>query len=94
TMFFLKSKGRNYLTIENIEQISDIYYKRHDVENLSRVVSFSEIKANDYNLNITRYVKREEETQDIDLYSLIYEQEKLQEELRYLEKDMKLYIHF
>lgn len=93
-MFFLKSKGRNYLTVENIEQISDIYHKRHDVENLSRVVSFSEIKGNDYNLNITRYVKREEETQDIDLYSLIYEQEKLQEELRSLEKEMKLYIHF
>ncbi|WP_192072960.1 N-6 DNA methylase [Pantoea agglomerans] len=94
TMFFLKSKGRNYLTVENIEQISGIYHKRHDVENISRVVSFSEIKGNDYNLNITRYVKRKEKTQDIDLYSLIYEQEKLQEELRSLEKEMKLYIHF
>lgn len=94
TMFFLKSKGRNCLTGENIEQISDIYHKRHDMENLSRVVSYSEIKDNDYNLNITRYVKRKEETQDIDLYSLIDEQEKLQAELRSLEKEMKLHIHF
>ena len=94
TMLFENSKGRNYITDENIKKISDVFHERQGLDNFSHVACLSEIEANDYNLNITRYVKRTEKVQSMDLYSLIYEQNKLQEELSFLEKEMKSYIRF
>ncbi|HAV1770606.1 TPA: N-6 DNA methylase, partial [Enterobacter hormaechei subsp. xiangfangensis] len=75
-------------------KISEVFYERQGLDNFSHVACLSEIEANDYNLNITRYVKRTEKVQDMDLYSLIDEQNKLQEELSFLEKEMKSYIRF
>ncbi|WP_261370162.1 type I restriction-modification system subunit M [Yersinia bercovieri] len=94
TTIFENSKGRNYITDEHIKRILEAFHERQDICNISHVACLSEIKNNDYNLNITRYVKRAEEMQDIDLYSLIDKQEELLAELHYLEKEMKSYIGY
>lgn len=94
TMFFDKTKGRNYITDEHIKKIFNVFHERQYVENISYVACLDEIRDNDYNLNVTRYVKSVDEPQDIDIYSLIDEQEKLKAELYTLEKEMKYHIDY
>ena len=64
---FVKEKAKNYLTEEHIDKIVSAYSKRKDIEKYSHLASFEEIKSNDYNLNIPRYVDTSEEEEPIDL---------------------------
>ena len=77
-----KAKNQNYLTNENIEKIIDTYANRKEIEKYSHIASLDEIKENDYNLNIPRYVDTFEEEEVIDL-------DKVSSELKALEIDMK-----
>ncbi|OCL94303.1 type I restriction-modification system subunit M [Arcobacter porcinus] len=77
-----KAKNQNYLTNENIEKIIDTYANRKEIEKYSHLASMKEIKENDYNLNIPRYVDTFEEEEVIDL-------DKVSSELKALEIDMK-----
>ena len=77
-----KAKNQNYLTNENIEKIIDTYANRKDIEKYSHLASMQEIKENDYNLNIPRYVDTFEEEEVIDL-------DKVSSELKALEIEMK-----
>lgn len=77
-----KAKNQNYLTNENIEKIIDTYANRKEIEKYSHLASLDEIKENDYNLNIPRYVDTFEEEEVIDL-------DKVSSELKALEIDMK-----
>jgi len=53
---FEKGKRQNQLLPEHIEKIVDTYQYRKEEKRYSRGVSMKEIKKNDYNLNISRYV--------------------------------------
>ena len=64
---FVKEKARNLLTDEIIEKIFRTYTERKDVEKYAHLATFDEIKANDFNLNIPRYVDTFEKEPDIDL---------------------------
>ena len=77
-----KAKNQNYLTNENIEKIIDTYANRKEIEKYSHLASLDEIKENDYNLNIPRYVDTFEEEEVIDL-------DKVSSELKALEIEMK-----
>ena len=78
-----KAKNQNYLTNENIEKIIDTYANRKEIEKYSHLASMQEIKENDYNLNIPRYVDTFEEEETIDL-------DKVSSELKALEIEMKI----
>ena len=78
-----KAKNQNYLTNENIEKIIDTYANRKEIEKYSHIASLDEIKENDYNLNIPRYVDTFEEEEVIDL-------DKVSSELKALEIEMKI----
>ena len=77
-----KAKNQNYLTNENIEKIIDTYANRKEIEKYSHLASLDEIKENDYNLNIPRYVDTFEDEETIDL-------DKVSSELKALEIEMK-----
>lgn len=64
---FEKGKNQNKLTPDNINKIIETYHNREDVEKYSHVASLDEIKENDYNLNIPRYVDTFEEEEVIPL---------------------------
>ncbi len=64
---FEKGKNQNHLRAEDIDLILSTYEKRQDVRKLAHVASLDEIKENDYNLNIPRYVDTFEEEKPIDL---------------------------
>ncbi|QLK59774.1 N-6 DNA methylase [Enterobacteriaceae bacterium Kacie_13] len=85
-------KGRNLITDEIIGKVSECYFERSSVGNFSHVASFDEIQENDFNLNISRYVKKHEEQVFIDLDSLRQQREELLSTLHELEREMKGFI--
>ncbi len=64
---FTKEKNQNKLSTEHINRIVETYKVRETVEKYAYVASFDEIKENDFNLNIPRYVDTFEEEEQIDL---------------------------
>ena len=64
---FTKEKNQNKLSNEHIDKIVETYKKRENIEKYSRVATFDEIKENDFNLNIPRYVDTFEEEEPIDM---------------------------
>ena len=65
--YFEKGKRQNALRDTDVKRIVETYQYRKDIERYSRCVSMSEIKDNDYNLNISRYVSIAKEEAPIDL---------------------------
>tara|TARA_R110002111_G_scaffold248775_3_gene312594 strand:+ start:676 stop:2175 length:1500 start_codon:yes stop_codon:yes gene_type:complete len=61
---FKKGRAQNELLPEHVDKIYQWYKDHTDVEGAARLVSLDEIKENDWNLNIPRYVEPviEEET--------------------------------
>jgi len=64
---FEKVKNQNKLTVDNINKIIETYAKREDIEKYAHLASLDEIKENDYNLNIPRYVDTFEKEEVIPL---------------------------
>lgn len=62
-----KGKRQNYLRDKDVEKIVETYQFRKEESRFSRLVSLAEIKENDYNLNITRYVNLTKDEEPIDL---------------------------
>lgn len=85
-------KGRNLITDEIIGKVSKCYFERSSVVNFSHVASFDEIQGNDFNLNISRYVKKHEELTFVDINSLRQQREELLSTLHELEREMKGFI--
>ncbi|MDM3367782.1 SAM-dependent methyltransferase [Citrobacter sp. Cb005] len=85
-------KGRNLITSEIIGKISKCYFERMSVDSFSHVAYLDEIRQNDYNLNISRYVKKHEEFAPVDLKSLRQQREELLSTLHELENEMKYFI--
>jgi len=69
---FIKEGKNNKLSASNIKRIVDTVIKREDIHKFSRVVSREEIRNNDYNLNIPRYVDSSEETESWDIYASMF----------------------
>ncbi len=64
---FDKLKTQNVLSPDHIEKIISTYRERRTEEKYSYVAPLSEVKANEYNLNIPRYVDTFEAEESIDL---------------------------
>ncbi|HHT5675132.1 TPA: type I restriction-modification system subunit M [Raoultella ornithinolytica] len=65
--YFEKGKRQNRLNKEHISKIVDTYQFRKEEERYSRRVPLEEIKDNDYNLNISRYISTAVPEEKIDL---------------------------
>lgn len=70
--YFEKSGKSNVLRASDIKRIRDVVVSRKTIDKFSRTVSLEEIRANDYNLNIPRYVDSSEPTETWDLYASMY----------------------
>ena len=69
---FIKEGKNNKLRACDIKKIVDAVIKRCDVPKFSKVVSRDEIRENDYNLNIPRYVDSSEEQESYDIYASMF----------------------
>ena len=85
-------KKQNKLRDQDIQKIIDAYQDFKTIEKYSNVVSLQEIKDNDFNLNIPRYVDTFEEEEPIDLAKVKQEIKSLEEELTTVRKEMEQYL--
>lgn len=67
---FEKVTNNNKLTPENIEKIVNKFTSREDVEYFSRLVPYSEIQENDFNLSVSTYVEKEDKREVVDIVKL------------------------
>lgn len=74
-------KNQNILPASQIEKIMKIFDGREEILKFSHLASFQEVKENDFNLNIPRYVNTFEEKKEIDVMALQNEIESLEAEL-------------
>lgn len=69
---FIKVGKNNKLQASDIKRIVDTVSARKDVPKFARVVSRDEIRENDYNLNIPRYVDSSEAPESWDIYASMF----------------------
>lgn len=85
-------KNQNRLRQQDIEKIYDTYTKRETIGKYSYVAGIDEIKENDYNLNIPRYVDTFEEEEEVDIPAVQKEIQGLESELTEVRKEMGGYL--
>ena len=79
---FDKVGKQNMLTDEHVEKIITTYQMRETIDKYAYVASLDEVKENDYNLNIPRYVDTFEEEEPVDIGAVV-------KDLKALEIDMQ-----
>lgn len=89
---FEKDKNQNHLTDEDVEKIVEIYRNRETIDKFSYVASLDEIKDNDYNLNIPRYVDTFEEEEPIDLDLVQQQLSDIDKEIANVESEINGYL--
>ncbi|MBX9721799.1 MAG: type I restriction-modification system subunit M, partial [Candidatus Obscuribacterales bacterium] len=78
---YLPGKNQNALSNEHIRKIVETVKARKNIEKYAHLASFKEIKENDFNLNIPRYVDTFEEEEEIDIDAIQKEIDDLEKEL-------------
>ncbi|MDO4714909.1 MAG: type I restriction-modification system subunit M [Bacteroidales bacterium] len=95
---FAKDKKQNRLRSgengepNDIEQIIETYQYRRDVDKYARCVPLAEIKENDYNLNIPRYVDTFEEEEEIDIQAVMRNITSLEARRAELDQQIEVYL--
>ena len=69
---FIKDGKQNKLRACDVKKIADTYRERKEIPGFSRVVTRDEIRHNEYNLNIPRYVDSSEAPVKYDIYSTMF----------------------
>ena len=69
---FVKDGKQNKLRASDIKRIADVWRDRADISGFSRKVSREEIRENNYNLNIPRYVDSSEALEQYDIYATMF----------------------
>ena len=68
----MKEGKSNKLRACDIKKIVDVVTERESIEHFSKIVSKEEIRKNDYNLNIPRYVDSSEKLESWDIYASMF----------------------
>ena len=89
---FEKVKTQNKLREEHIQKIIETYRNRTEIEKYSHCASLHEIKDNDYNLNIPRYVDTFEEEEEIDIKAVMAEIKSLEAKRADLDAQIDVYL--
>lgn len=66
----VKVTNNNKLLPEHIDKIVDTFANREDVEYLSKLVDYDEVKEQNYNLSVSTYVEPEDTREKIDIQKL------------------------
>jgi type I restriction enzyme M protein len=79
---FEKVSTQNHLRPEDIEKIITTYREGTEIGKYSYIASLDEVRENDYNLNIPRYVDTFEEEEPVDLAAVSQELKQLEKEIQ------------
>lgn len=88
---FEKGKNQNNLTDENVDKIVNTYKSRETIERYSYAASLEEIKENDHNLNIPRYVDTFIEEAAVDLDAVQARLQEIDEEIEEIDQELEEY---
>jgi type I restriction enzyme M protein len=89
---FQPAKTQNVLLEEHIAKIVKTFQARKDVDKYARNISFKEIKDNDFNLNVPRYIDTFEAEENVDINVVQKEIEALEGELSQIKAQMNGYL--
>jgi type I restriction enzyme M protein len=84
-------KNMNTLEDEHLAKIIEAYKERKDIDKFCHVATMEEIEANDFNLNIPRYVDTSEKEEEIDLTAKAEDIENINAEIKNAEDELKKY---
>ena len=86
---FEKVGKQNFLKPEHIEKVVSTYQNREAEDKYSYVATLDEIRENEYNLNIPRYVDTFEEEEPVDLETVSQEIKQLDNDMQDTDKTIK-----
>ena len=89
---FDKGKNQNVLTEEHVNKIVQTYLDRQTIEKYSYVATLEEVKENDYNLNIPRYVDTFEEEEPVDLQAVSARIAEIDQEIASIDQELATYL--
>lgn len=89
---FEKGKNQNILRSCDIEKIVTTYKNKEVIDKYSYLASYEDIKENDYNLNIPRYVDTFEEEEMVDIEEVKKNIANIENELAEVQAQMKNYL--
>jgi type I restriction enzyme M protein len=89
---FQAGKNQNLLREADLERILAAYAKRRSVEKYASLATQADIAAQDYNLNIGRYVDIAEAPRDIDIAEIHMERAEIRKEWMGVEEEMAGYL--
>ena len=89
---FEKGKNQNKLKEQDIEKTLNTYLAYQTVDKYAYRASFEELKENECNLNIPRYVDTFEEEEEIDINALQKDIDLLENDLKTVRKKMEEYL--
>jgi len=87
-----EGKNQNKLREQDIDKIFNTYKAFERIDKYSYRAGFEEIKENEFNLNIPRYVDTFEEEEEIDIIEVQREIDKLEKELSEVKEEMNGYL--
>ncbi|KYD07962.1 type I restriction-modification system subunit M [Heyndrickxia sporothermodurans] len=87
-----KGKNQNQLREQDIAKIVETYDNWEAIDKYSYVATLDEIKENDYNLNIPRYVDTFEEEEPVDMAQVKENIQNIKQELAEVEEQMEKYL--
>lgn len=86
-----KVKTQNRLLPEHIDKIANTYNDWKAIDKYSHIASHEELRSNDYNLNIARYVNTFEAEEEIDLNAVAQEIRDLEGKVAEIDKTIASY---
>lgn len=88
TKDYEEGKVRNKLRVSDIQKIISAFKDYKDVDRYCHIAEFEELKENEFNLNVPRYVDISEPAEEVDIQTTIDELKKLEKERKELESQV------
>lgn len=89
---YQEGKNQNALRNQDVTKIVEAFEKFEDIEKYARVVRLEEIKENDYNLNISRYIDKTIEEELVDIQSVLTDIEMIEVERLHIKNKLYNYL--
>ncbi len=90
--YYQEGKNQNSLRNQDIEKIVSAFDNWKDINKYARVISAEEIKENDYNLNVRRYIDSSEIEEKIDVSIVWKELKQIEKEKEEINKKVEGYL--
>ena len=86
---FDPGKNQNRLRRSDIEKVNSAITAFKSEENYSKVATIEEISANDFNLNLTRYIEINKPDEEVDIKKVLFEIERIKSERQVIEQQLE-----